>query len=262
MNKVVLVTGGTRGIGRAIVNAFAKGGYDVIVHGRKVNSEQKAWIDNLSNTYKVKVKEILCDLSDPNSIDVFFKQIKQEFSKVDVLINNAGYEIYEAIEDIKLEDWNNILQVNLTAPFQCIQHCTRLMKEQGTGGVIINVTSIHDTVPRKGVSAYCCAKAAAHMLTKVSALELAEYGIRVISVGPGAIETDMNKDAIDSFGRDKFNRWIPAGRVGNCDEVASLILYLCSDNASYITGTDIHIDGGYMINTVRYDDRPNHKEIF
>lgn len=262
MNKVAVVTGGTRGIGSAIVCALAKDGYDVVVHGRSVTDKQKAWMQELSRECNVKVKEVLCDLQDQKAIEPFFKEIKKQFGRVDILINNAGFETHNAIEDYELSDWNAIIQVNLTASFQCMQQAVRMMKEQNSSGVIINISSIHDTVPRKGVGSYCVAKAGLHMLTKVAALEFAEYGIRVVTVGPGAIETDMNKEAIDQFGRDKFNRWIPSGRIGNVTEVGDLISYLCSPKASYITGIDIHIDGGYMINTVRYDDRPGHKDIF
>lgn len=260
--KVAVVTGGTRGIGKSIVNALAHNNYDVVISGRSVNSEQQAWIDKLAKDTSSHVEAILYDLAKPENISLLFKDIKEKFGRVDVLINNAGYEIYEACEDISDEDWNKVIQVNLTAPFQCSKEAVKLIKEQKSGGVIINITSIHDSLPRKGVSAYCVAKAGLHMLTKVTSLEWAEYGIRVISVGPGAIETDMNKDAIDAFGRDKFNRWIPAQRVGNGDEVADLVCYLCDDKASYITGIDVHIDGGYMLNGVRYDDRPNHDEVF
>jgi NAD(P)-dependent dehydrogenase (short-subunit alcohol dehydrogenase family) len=124
------------------------------------------------------------------------------------------------------------------------------------GGVIINISSIHDSVPRKGLAQYCAAKAGLKMLGHCTALEWAEYGIRVVNVSPGAIETDMNREAIDTFGRDRFENWIPAGRLGVTGDVADLVRFLCSNAGSYITATDIYVDGGYMRNLVRYDDRP------
>ena len=124
------------------------------------------------------------------------------------------------------------------------------------GGVIINISSIHDDVARKGLAHYVTAKAGLKMLGRSLALEWAEYGIRVVTVSPGAIETDMNREAIESFGRDHFEQWIPAGRLGVVADVSEAVAFLCSDKASYITGTELVIDGGYMRNLVRYDDRP------
>ena len=257
--KVALITGGLRGIGKSITGALAKQGYHLVVHARGASEEQREWLASLANANGVEYALACADFKRQEEIQGIFEVVESRFGRLDVLVNNAGFENCHAAESMPIEDWNDVIQVNLTAPFQCAQFAARMMKVNG-GGVIINMTSIHDNVPRKGLSHYCCAKAGLHMLTKATALEWAEYGIRVNSIGAGAIETDMNREAIESFGRDKFNHWIPAGRVGNTEEVAQLVSYLCSEHASYITGTDMYIDGGYMLNTVRYDDRPDHKE--
>jgi NAD(P)-dependent dehydrogenase (short-subunit alcohol dehydrogenase family) len=128
--------------------------------------------------------------------------------------------------------------------------------EKNKSGVIINISSIHDAVPRKGLIHYCSAKAGLKMFSKCLSLELAESNIRVISVAPGAIETNMNREEINKFGREKFNNWIPSARVGNVDEVANTVAFLASDLSTYINGADLYIDGAYMNNTIQYDPRP------
>ncbi|MBS1154302.1 MAG: hypothetical protein H6R07_226 [Proteobacteria bacterium] len=254
--KTALVTGGARGIGRAISHSLAAAGFNLVVHVRKETSAAQAEVESLRAKYGIKAILVAADLNDPSTIDGLFAAVDREFDRLDVLINNAGVENYHAAEDMPLAEWQHILQVNLTAPFQCSQLAAQRMKANRRGGVIINISSIHDTVARKGIAHYCCAKAALKMLTKVTALEWAEYGIRVVTLSPGAIETDMNRDAIEGFGRETFNSWIPAGRVGNTDEVGEVVAFLCDERASYITGTELYIDGAYSINVVRQDDRP------
>ena len=131
--------------------------------------------------------------------------------------------------------------------------------ENAGGGVIVNISSIHDAVPRKGLIHYCAAKAGLKMFSKCLSLELAEENIRVVSIAPGAIETEMNREEIGKFGRDKFNNWIPSGRIGNVTEVAQAVAFVASDMASYINGADLYIDGAYGNNTIQYDPRPPRK---
>lgn len=259
-SKVAMITGGLRGIGKSITAKFAEMGYDLAVHARTASDEQISWLESLSRKHNIKAEIIFADFKMQDNFEPMFKQFKNHFSRLDVLVNNAGFETSFSAELMPLNDWNAVIQVNLTAAFQCAQFAANLMKENKSGGVIINMTSIHDDVPRKGLSHYCCSKAALHMFTKCTALEWAEYGIRVNSLGAGAIETDMNRSALDSLGREQFYNWIPAGRIGNTEEVAHLVAYLCSDSASYITGMDVYIDGGYRLNTIRYDDRPEKKK--
>lgn len=254
--KVALITGGLRGIGQAITQVFAQAGYNLVVHARSATEQQQEWLESLSKEQGVEYLLVFADFQSQLEVETIFQATNEKYGRLDVLINNAGFENCHAAEEMPLHDWNQVIQVNLTAPFQCSQFAAKMMKQNG-GGSIINMTSIHDHTPRKGLAHYCTAKAGLHMLTKATALEWAEYGIRVNSIGAGAIETDMNREAIESFGREKFEKWIPAKRIGNTEEVAHLALYLSSDKASYITGTDTYIDGGYMLNTVRYDDRPN-----
>jgi len=254
--KTALVTGGTRGIGRAISEKLAEAGAGLILHARLISDSVQQFAHKLGEENGIAVDCVAADFINPTNIDRMFDQISAAGLDIDILINNAGFETTFAAEDMPLADWQAVLQVNLNAPFRCSQEAARRMKKKGEGGVIINISSIHDTVPRKGLAHYCAAKAGLRMLGHCTALEWAEYGVRVVNVSPGAIETDMNREAIENFGRDKFESWIPARRLGNTSDIASMVCFLCSNEASYLTGTDIYIDGAYMRNLVRYDDRP------
>lgn len=254
--KTALITGGARGIGRAISESLAEAGCNLIIHSQSASQEVNAFADYLRNERGIRVQLVNANFRQPEQIDLMFATIRENALDLDVLVNNAGFENSFAAEEMPLDDWTAVLQVNLTAPFRCSQEAAKLMKVRG-GGVIINISSIHDSIPRKGLAHYCAAKAGLKMLGHCTALEWAEYGIRVINVSPGAIETDMNREAIETFGRDKFESWIPSARLGSTRDVAATVRFLCSDDAGYITATDIYVDGGYMRNLVRYDDRPN-----
>ena len=128
--------------------------------------------------------------------------------------------------------------------------------EKDGGGVIINISSIHDVVPRKGLIHYCSAKAGLKMLSKCLSLELAENNVRVVSIAPGAITTEMNREEIAKFGKEKFENWIPQGRIGNVVDVAHTVAFMASELGDYINGSDIYIDGAYMNHTIQYDPRP------
>jgi NAD(P)-dependent dehydrogenase (short-subunit alcohol dehydrogenase family) len=251
--KTALVTGSGRGIGAAIAEALARGGCAVALHDRTEAGLDEA-AARLAAAHGVACAGFAADLAQPGAATKLFAALDRRLPPLDILVNNAGYETAAAAEEMDEADWRGVLEVNLTAPFLLAQQAARRMK--GRGGVIINISSMHDSVPRKGLAHYAAAKAGLSMLTRSLALEWAEYGIRVLTVSPGAVETDMNREAIDSFGRDRFEGWIPAGRLGTVDDVAAAVAFLCGPAASYITGTELRIDGGYGLNLVRYDDRP------
>lgn len=208
--KAALVTGGARGIGRAISEALASAGHDLIVHAREDSPDLRAFVDGLGERLRVNARWVTADFLRPGAVDEMFGQVDEIGWPLAVLVNNAGYETNHAAEEMPQSDWNGVLQVNLTAPFQCSQHAARRMK--GHGGVVVNITSIHDTVARKGLSHYCAAKAGLRMLGHALALEWAEYGIRVVNIAPGAIETDMNRQAIESVWTPQF-RGLDTGRT-------------------------------------------------
>lgn len=255
MEKVALITGGSRGIGKAICETLAEQGYNLAIHCRFYQEEYQQWADLLAARWQVKTTLFYADFTNQSAILEMFNDITKEFNgRLDLLVNNAGFENCHSAENMPIEEWNDVIQVNLTAPFQCSQFAANAMKDIG-GGCIINITSIHDQIPRKGHAHYCSSKAALSMLTKSTAIEWAEFGIRVNSIGAGAIETDINREEIDKIGRDKFNKWIPAGQVGNTQDIANVVKFLASDDSRYITGTDVYVDGAYRLSTVRYDER-------
>ena len=252
--RMALVTGSGRGIGLGIAQVLARDGCSVALHGRAVTPELAERAAALAAEHGVQCVALAGDLSVAGAAETLLAAYDRAFSAMDILVNNAGYENAHAAEDMPEAAWRGVLEVNLTAPFLLAQGAARRMKPRG--GVVINISSIHDDVARKGLAHYVTAKAGLKMLGRSLALEWAEYGIRVVTVSPGAIETDMNREAIESFGRDRFEEWIPAGRLGVVADVSEAVAFLCSDKASYITGTELVIDGGYMRNLVRYDDRP------
>lgn len=253
LGRTALVTGSGRGIGAAIAEALARDGCAVALHDRADDGLDEA-AARLAAAQGVACAGFSADLAAPGAAAKLFAALDRRLPPIDILVNNAGYETTAAAEQMAEDDWRGVLEVNLTAPFLLAQQAARRM--QGRGGVIINIASMHDSMPRKGLAHYAAAKAGLNMLTRSLALEWAEYGIRVLTVSPGAVETDMNREAIEAFGRDRFEGWIPAGRLGTVADVAAAVVFLCGPAASYITGTELRIDGGYGLNLVRYDDRP------
>ena len=254
-NKTALITGGGRGIGAAISETLAREGCNVALVGRAATPVLEDYAKALAERHGVKAVAIGADLLESDAATGLMQAYDRAFDRIDILVNNAGYETTAAAEDLPEDALRGVLEVNLVAPFLLAQQAAKRMKRTG-GGVVINMSSIHDQAPRKGLAHYAASKAGLRMLTKSLAVEWAEYGIRVVTVSPGAIETDMNREAIEHFGRQHFEEWIPAGRLGVTSDVAEAVAFLSSDRASYITGTELVIDGGYLQNLVRYDDRP------
>jgi NAD(P)-dependent dehydrogenase (short-subunit alcohol dehydrogenase family) len=160
-----------------------------------------------------------------------------------VLVNNAGTGQNDPVLELSLERWREVIATDLDGPFQCAQRAAKQLVEAGNGGRIINVTSVHEHVPRAGAAAYCAAKAGLGMLTKVLGMELAQHGITVVSVAPGEIATPMTgQETADAFKESRPGN--PVGRPGHVNEVASVIAFLASPRSSYITSTSIVVDGG------------------
>lgn len=256
--KKALVTGGSQGIGSGICMELAACGADVFIN--YFNNKEKAEIlaKEIEATYNVKVSIGRADVSKASEVKAMFKKMDTDIGTINILVNNAGTESVEHVLDLDEEEWDRVLNINLKGPFLCAKEAAKRM-ENNDGGVIINISSIHDVVPRKGLIHYCSAKAGLKMFTKCLSLELAEDNIRVVSVAPGAIETNMNREEINKFGREKFENWIPSARIGNVTEVANTVAFLASDMADYINGTDLYIDGAYMNHTIQYDPRPPRK---
>jgi len=258
--KKALVTGGGRGIGAEICRQLADCGADIFINYLSDSMEAEALAAEIRETYEVNVAVGRADVSKANEVSSLFEQMDTKIGHVDILVNNAGTESVEHVLDMAEDEWDRVVNTNMKGPFLCTQEAGRRM-EKNTGGVIINISSIHDIVPRKGLVHYCAAKAGLKMLSKCMSLELADKNIRVVSISPGAIETDMNREEIAELGLEKFQNWIPQRRVGNVADVANAVVFLASDLAAYVEGADLYIDGGYMNNTLQYDPRPERKSI-
>lgn len=260
IGKRVLVTGGSKGIGAEICRKMAACGADVFINYNSNEQSAKELAQEIRTSFNVNTGIAGADVSNAKQVKEMFLKMDKEFGGIDILVNNAGTESVHHVLDLDENEWDRVMNVNLKGPFLCSQEAGKRMEVSG-GGVIVNISSIHDVVPRKGLVHYCAAKAGLKMLSKCLSLELAENNVRVVSVAPGAISTEMNKDEIARFGKEKFENWIPQGRIGNVGDVAHTVAFLASELGDYINGSDIYIDGAYMNNTIRYDPRlPRIKE--
>ena len=253
--KKALVTGGSRGIGAGICRELAKCGADIFINYFNRENEAIELKKEIQEKYGVQAGIYKADISKAQEVKDLFDQMDHEIGALDILVNNAGTESISHVLDLDPKEWDRIVDTNLKGPFLCSQQAAHRMLIKAKG-VIINITSIHDVVPRKGLVHYCSAKAGLKMLSKCLSLELADKNIRVVSVAPGAIETEMNREEIAKFGKHRFEEWIPQGRIGKIADVAPTVAFLASDLAAYINGADIYIDGSYMNHTIQYDPRP------
>ncbi|MDR7495001.1 MAG: glucose 1-dehydrogenase [Armatimonadota bacterium] len=245
--RVALVTGGSRGIGRAIAEALARHGAAVVVNFCSSQSEAKEVVAEIT-TAGGRALAVQADVAETPQIEAMFRHVLETFSRVDILVNNAGFEERRMLVDLPRSDWQRILDVNLTGALICAQHAARAMIRQGTGGRIINITSIHQNSPRLGFGHYAVTKAGLWMLTKALAQELAAYGITVNAVAPGAIETDMNRATLAiPARREAILDRIPQRRIGTTNDVTGAVLFLVSEASAYVTGSTICVDGGLSI---------------
>jgi gluconate 5-dehydrogenase len=243
-DRVALITGSGRGIGKALAAGFAAAGAKVWVHDKDAAlGEQTA--SELGARFEA------ADLCCSENIDCLAASIQHQEGRLDILVNNAGIEIVMPFETLDLENLDAIWQVNVRAAIELTQRLLPLLKQSGRAS-IINVTSIHELMPYPHNAAYSVSKAALSMFTRTIAVELAPYGIRANNLAPGAVMTDMNREVIAEIGADNFQQWIPIGRVAKTEEIVGPALFLASDASSYMTGSTLYVDGGYLQNLVRY----------
>ena len=255
-NKIAIVTGSSEGIGKSIAIAFAKScDYSgIVINSRKINDAQLTAyeIQNYGASNNINTIAIQADISvESDCINLIEKTI-EHFGRIDVLVNNAGIQKEIPIEETTLDDWYKIIAVDLTGPFVCSREAIKHMEKQQNppsgGYCIINISSVHQTIPKPHFVPYATSKAGIEMMTKTMALELAKKNIRANLVAPGAIDTDMNKTLRDNKEvLEKVLKQIPINRIGNPEEVANVVEFLASEKASYITGTTIYVDGGMTL---------------
>lgn len=240
--KTAIVTGGTRGIGFAIVKKYLENGANVAIAGSRRESAEKA-LAQLPE-FEGHVMGIWPDLCDPEDVAKAFASVKEKFGSVDILANNAGISSRTSLYDYTLEEFSQILDVNVKAVFVCSQAAARIMKEQG-GGVIINTSSMVSEYGQPSGCGYPATKFAVNGLTRSLARELAKDQIRVNAVAPGVTRTDMVA-ALPPEMVERISAGIPLGRVGEPTDIANAYLYLASDMGSYVTGAVLHVDGAAM----------------
>ena len=248
---VAIVTGSDSGIGRATAVALARDGYDVGVtwHADEPGAEETAEeVRELGRRAEVR----RLDLSDAENGPPVIDALAEALGGLAVLVNNAGTGDTTPFLEVELATWRHVLETDLTGAFLCAQAAARRMVAAGGGGRIVNVTSIHEHVPLAGSAPYCASKGGLGLLTKVMALELAGEGITVNSVAPGEISTPMTgQEDVDPHEQERPG--IPARRPGDAREIAALIAFICRDEAAYLTGESIVMDGGLQLMAAQQD---------
>lgn len=245
--RSALVTGSSRGIGKAIALMLAQAGASVAVHGR-TRSERLAATATQLQGLTGTVVEVIGDLTDPANAAAIVDQAAKGLGRLDILVNNAGIVQPAPADDMTLASWNAVLSVNVTSAFFCAQAAARHMRNHNYGR-IINVSSTAGEVAILGYVHYGVAKAGLNLMTRQLAAEWAPHGITVNTVAPAFIRTDMAAEVFErhpDLYEDQLGR-VPKHRMGEVDEVAAAVLYLASSEADYTTGTILHVDGGYMV---------------
>ena len=243
--KTALVTGASRGIGRAVAVALARGGAKLALNyaGNAAAAEEALRLVREAGSPEARLYRF--DVADPAACNAAVEAVLAELGGLDVLVNNAGIAVDQLVMRLKDEDWNRQLQVNLTGTFNLIRAVTRPMMK-ARRGAIVNLTSVVGEMGNAGQAAYAAAKAGQIGLTKSVARELASRNIRVNAVAPGYIDTDMTA-GLPEAAKTKMMELIPLGRLGSAEDVANAVAFLASDQASYVTGEVLRVNGGmYM----------------
>jgi glucose 1-dehydrogenase len=244
--KVAVVTGGNSGIGKAIVLALAAAGANVVVdyvsHPEATDAVERQVLALGEQAIGVQA-----DVSRVDHLHALVSAAVDRFGRLDVWVNNAGMETRSGILDTTEEQYAKVLEVNLKSAFFGTQLAARRMIEQGDGGRIINVTSVHEDWPMPGNTPYCLSKGGMRMLTRTAGVELAPHGVNVVGVGPGAVATPINASTMDDPEKMKvLDAAIPLGRMAEPEEIASVVAFLAGPGASYLTATTVMADGGLI----------------
>lgn len=250
----VLVTGASSGIGHAIAQAFGGAGAAVGVHYHSGQDAAEALVRDIIQDGGRAIA-VGANVSDEGDVARMFDEVVGAFGRVDVVVANAGLQKDAAFADMTLDDWRTVMEVDLTGQFLCCREAVRRFRSQDmagrrarAAGCIISMSSVHERIPWAGHVNYAAAKGGVRMLVQSLAQEVAEDGIRVNGIAPGAIRTPINKDAWDTpEALEKLLRLIPYGRIGEPEDVARAALWLASDEADYVTGTTLFVDGGMAL---------------
>lgn len=244
--KRVLVTGAARGIGKGIAERFLREGARVILMDKRADELQETTAEFKQNNWKAE--RAVCDVSNEAELRTMAEWASNRWDGIDILINNAGLAVRESFLDIPLSNWDKIMDVNLRAMFVLSQYIAKRMINDNIAGSIVNMASKNGLSGSSKLAHYNASKAGIHLLTQSMAVELAEHGIRVNAVAPGFIETPLDRELKQKESNLNLTEKTPMKRLGTVEEVANAVLFLASDEASYITGTTLVVDGGHLAN--------------
>ena len=244
-NKVTLVTGGRRGIGKAVAGKLADAGSDIVIFDIEDPSEAA---EEIAATYGVKTASFICDVTDPKMVNETIAKAAEKMGSLDYLFNNAGVCIHKDALDCEPEDWLSVMNVNLNGVYYVAQAFGKYLVDHQKKGNIVNVASMSGIIVNfpQGQASYNASKAGVAHLTKSLAVEWANKGIRVNSISPGYIETEMTCHVRQDW-QDIWNESTPFKRMGQPEELAGAVIYLLSDASTYTTGHDLIIDGGFTL---------------
>jgi 3-oxoacyl-[acyl-carrier protein] reductase len=241
--KVVLVTGSSRGIGAAILSKFARAGATCVLHyWDDPGGGNKADAARLAASLGDQVLTLAADVRDAAQVEALMKQVKEKFGGLDILVNNAGIIRDKTLRKMTLDEWHAVIQTNLDGVFHCCKYATEILRD---GGRVVNIASVAGLVGFHGQTNYAAAKAGVIGMTRVLAKELARRGITVNAVAPGVIQTAMLGEVKDEV-KAEYLKQIPAGRLGQPDDVANAVLFLASEESGYITGQVLPVTGGWV----------------
>jgi glucose 1-dehydrogenase len=245
-DKVAIVTGGNSGIGKAIVLALAKGGAKVVID-YVVDPKSTEALEAQVAALGAASIGVDADVSKIADLQRLIDTSVNEYGRVDVMINNAGVETRTSVLDTTEEQYEQVLAINLKSAFFGTQLAAKQMIAQGGGGRIINISSVHEDWPMPGNTAYCLSKGGMRMLTRTAGVELGPHGVTVVGVGPGAVATPINTSTMnDPEAMKTLDAAIPLGRMAEPEEIAATVAFLATDDAGYVTGTTVFVDGGIM----------------
>ncbi|WEZ85459.1 SDR family oxidoreductase (plasmid) [Rhizobium sp. 32-5/1] len=243
--KIAVITGGSRGIGRATAERFLAEGAKVVIA-----SVDEARLNETAREIGTPdaVLVVATDVGKKDQVEALISKAVERFGRLDIMVNNAGIAMVQDFLSVTKEDYDKVLGINLEGAFWGTQAAARQMISQGGGGVIINMSSINSGLANPNVATYAISKGGMNQITGTAAVAFAPHGIRVVGVGPGTIDTEMVRgDFVSNAGDKVILSRTPLGRYGRADEVASVVAFLASDDASYITGETIYPDGGRRV---------------